>query len=292
MSAKKINPNGLCVKTLKICCQSTAEEGSLMLSVKWPKEGTVSNGVCTIPKNYGVPQNRERVYIVGYSGRECSGKLLPATREGATTISQVGNISSSTSFNKNPQTGRVYSTEGVSPTLNTCGGGNHEPKILINKNTIHNFGNSTAYDNENTVWSTGISRTLTATDYKHVPKVAIKNATKTGYTMAEIGDGIDLAYPDSETRRERVQPQRSNTLTTSDNLGVLVNDEPIRIRKLTPKECWRLQGFTDKQFERAAAVNSNSQLYKQAGNAVTVNVVEEIGRHIIGVANEETCKNK
>ena len=234
-------------------------------------------------KNYGVPQNRERVYIVGYSGRECSGKLLPATREGATTISQVGNISSSTSFNKNPQTGRVYSTEGVSPTLNTCGGGNHEPKILINKNTIHNFGNSTAYDNENTVWSTGISRTLTATDYKHVPKVAIKNATKTGYTMAEIGDGIDLAYPDSETRRGRVQPQRSNTLTTSDNLGVLVNDEPIRIRKLTPKECWRLQGFTDEQYEKAATVNSNSQLYKQAGNAVTVNVVEEIGKHIMKV---------
>lgn len=66
----------------------------------------------------------------------------------------------------------------------------------------------------------------------------------------------------------------------------------MRIRKLTPKECFRLQGFTDEQFEKAAAVNSNSQLYKQAGNAVTVNVVEEIGRHIMGVVNEETCKSK
>lgn len=72
----------------------------------------------------------------------------------------------------------------------------------------------------------------------------------------------------------------------SDNLGVLVDDETIQIRKLTPKECWRLQGFTDKQFERAAAVNSNSQLYKQAGNAVTVNVVEEIGKHIMKIENE------
>lgn len=144
----------------------------------------------------------------------------------------------------------------------------------------------TAYENENTVWNTGISRTLTATDYKHVPKVAIKNATKQGYQMAEVGDGIDLAYPESETRRGRVQPQRSNTLTTSDNLGVLVNGEPIRIRKLTPKECWRLQGFSDEQYEKAAAVNSNSQLYKQAGNAVTVNVVEEIGRHIMEIINE------
>ena len=74
----------------------------------------------------------------------------------------------------------------------------------------------------------------------------------------------------------------------------IVNPEnqKIRIRKLTPKECWKLQGFTDEQFNKAAAVNSNSQLYKQAGNAVTVNVVEEIGCHIMGVANEETCKDK
>lgn len=59
----------------------------------------------------------------------------------------------------------------------------------------------------------------------------------------------------------------------------------MRIRKLTPRECWRLQGFTDEQFDKAAAVNSNSQLYKQAGNAVTVNVVEEIGKHIMSVEN-------
>ena len=50
-----------------------------------------------------------------------------------------------------------------------------------------------------------------------------------------------------------------------------------RIRKLTPRECWRLQGFSDDMFDRAAAVNSDAQLYKQAGNAVTVNVVYEIG---------------
>ena len=153
----------------------------------------------------------------------------------------------------------------------------------IDTNKVQSIGNGSRYETDNTVWPTGLAGTLTATDYKHVPKVAIKNATKQGYTMAEIGDGIDLAYPDSETRRGRVQPQRSNTLTTSDNLGVLVDDEPIRIRKLTPKECWRLQGFKDEQYEKAATVNSNSQLYKQAGNAVTVNVVEEIGKHIMKV---------
>ena len=66
-----------------------------------------------------------------------------------------------------------------------------------------------------------------------------------------------------------------------------MDTSPVRIRKLTPKECWRLQGFTDEQFEKAAEVNSNTQLYKQAGNAVTVNVVEAIGRHIVEIIQED-----
>lgn len=196
-------------------------------------------------KNYGVPQNRERVYIVGRSGERRSKKLLPNPRENPTTLKQIVGGS---------QGMRVYDPKGTSCTLSAQGGGMGA--------------------------KTGL---YTVTD----PKVAIKNATKQGYSMAEVGDGIDLAYPESETRRGRVQPQQSNTLTTSDNLGVLVNREPIMIRKLTPKECWRLQGFSDAQYEKAATVNSNSQLYKQAGNAVTVNVVEEIGRHIMSAANED-----
>lgn len=236
-------------------------------------------------KNYGVPQNRERVYIVGYSGKGRSEKLLPNPRENSTALKQIVGGS---------QGMRVYDPEGTSCTLSAQGGGMGAKTGLytVTESDIHNLGNVTAYENENTVWNTGISRTLTATDYKHVPKVAIKNATKQGYQMAEVGDGIDLAYPESETRRGRVQPQQSNTLTTNDNLGVLVSGEPIMIRKLTPKECWRLQGFSDAQYEKAAAVNSNSQLYKQAGNAVTVNVVEEIGRHIMEITNEENFKSK
>lgn len=230
-------------------------------------------------KNYGVPQNRERVYIIGYSGKECTGKLLPNPRENTTTLKQVVGGS---------QGMRVYDPDGTSCTLSAQGGGMGAKTGLytITESGAHNLGNVTAYKNDYTVYASGVARTLMACSYKHVPQVAIKNATKTGYTMAEVGDGIDLAYPNSETRRGLVQPQQSNTLTTSDNLGVLVDDQPIRIRKLTPKECWRLQGFSDAQYDKAAAVNSNSQLYKQAGNAVTVNVVKEIGRHIMGIVHE------
>lgn len=75
---------------------------------------------------------------------------------------------------------------------------------------------------------------------------------------------------------------------TQNNLGVVLEDgADCYIRKLTPKECWRLQGFTDDQYEKAAAVNSKSQLYKQAGNAVTVNVTYEIGKHIMGFEKDD-----
>lgn len=122
--------------------------------------------------------------------------------------------------------------------------------------------------------------TLTGQD-RH--SVLIKNATKTGATPAMVGDGIDTAYPSSDTRRSEVQKEACNTITTHGTAGVLTDIYPVRIRKLTPKECWRLQGFSDEQFEKAAAVNSNTQLYKQAGNAVTVNVAEAIGKHIVGI---------
>ena len=234
-------------------------------------------------KDYGVPQNRERVYIVGYIGERCTSGLLPIKRESTAVIEQVGNLRKTNSFGGNPQTGRVYSTAGIAPTLNTCGGGDREPKIISARACLTPDREEKRQNGRRLKDEGEPAFTLTSQD-RH--GALIRTANKQGYMTAQVGDGVDLAYPDSETRRGRVQPQRSNTLTTSDNLGVLVDDETIQIRKLTPKECWRLQGFTDEQYEKAAAVNSNSQLYKQAGNAVTVNVVEEIGKHIMKIENE------
>jgi DNA (cytosine-5)-methyltransferase 1 len=119
----------------------------------------------------------------------------------------------------------------------------------------------------------------------------IREATVKGYAEAEIGDSVNLSMPESKTRRGRVEKKQANTLDTSCEQGVVV---PviwyekykcyIAIRKLTPKECWRLQGWTDDYFEKAQFVNSDSQLYKQAGNGVTVNVVEDIARTIGEIA--------
>ena len=142
--------------------------------------------------------------------------------------------------------------------------------------------------------------TLTSQD-RHGIAINVKEATKQGYDVAHEGDSINPSIPDSKTRRGRVGKQLANTLDTSCNQGIFVQVENeltvyaiwyekyqcyIAIRKLTPKECFRLQGWTDDYFEKAKFVNSDSQLYKQAGNGVTVNVVRAIGDKMTIMRND------
>ena len=221
-------------------------------------------------------------------------------------LKQVGQMYG-TEREPNPQAGRVYDADGISPTMDTCSGGNRMPKVLV------------------------------------------REATKKGYAEAYEGDSINLEQPNSTTRRGRVGKQMAQTLNTTAYLqGVVVGEplaydeqnkyirkdgcvgtimtdgsspkknsriiEPVnpmpdgtcrtiknqyyktsqanfdrsstfgatgvtnglRIRKLTPKECFRLMGFDDESFHKAEAVNSNTQLYKQAGNSIVVDVLEEL----------------
>lgn len=118
--------------------------------------------------------------------------------------------------------------------------------------------------------------TNTITSVQKDNYVAIKTANKTGFDMATDGDGIDLGYPNSTTRRGRVGHGVSKTIPTGggDSMGTL---DGFRIRKLTPRECWRLMGFDDADFDKAQAAGiSNTQLYKQAGNSIVVNCLEAI----------------
>lgn len=102
----------------------------------------------------------------------------------------------------------------------------------------------------------------------------VREATKIGYAEATVGDSVNFEHPNSKTRRGRVGKQVSQTLTTSPQQGVVMDD--LRLRYYTPKECFRLMGFDDKDFEKAQAVNSDRQLYKQAGNSIVVPVVQYI----------------
>lgn len=115
----------------------------------------------------------------------------------------------------------------------------------------------------------------------------IREATNKGYSVAYPGDGVNIGMPSSTTRRGRVNHGLANTLTTTSEMGVVNHD--IRIRRLTPRECWRLQGFPDEYFDKAKAAGiSDSQLYKMAGNAVTVNVARAIGEKLREIEDEET----
>lgn len=154
--------------------------------------------------------------------------------------------------------GTVYYSDGLSPTL-TAGPG-EGPKILLSKMDLEKLSRN---HNVKAVLLESGERSL-----------SIREATKKGFSEAKAGDSVNLAFPTSKNRRGRVGKQISNTIVTGSSQGV-VTDE-LRIRKLTPKECWRLQSFPEWAYERAARVVSKSQLYKQAGNSVAQEVVYQI----------------
>ena len=122
--------------------------------------------------------------------------------------------------------------------------------------------------------------------------VQIKQATDKGYAECEIGGVADLSFPGSQTRRGRVQErgQVSPTITVGGINGLNRIESQYRIRKLTPLECWRLMGFTDEEFRKAESVNSNTQLYKQAGNSIVVDVLVAIFDEMLKSLNGDSPK--
>lgn len=107
----------------------------------------------------------------------------------------------------------------------------------------------------------------------------IKQATKQGFAIVRPGGVFDYTFPSSKTRRGRVidNGNISPTLETSCSVAKLESEgKEFTVRRLTPRECFRLQGWSDEFFDRASFVNADAQLYKQAGNGVTVNVIQAI----------------
>lgn len=329
-------------------------------------------------KDYGIPQNRERVYLIFIKKELDNGKFkypepfdngirlkdilesevdekfyisenkvqkfiqtlcINKSDEESNTPKFIGNVNRpdfGTGY-----VGGVWDSNNISPTLTTMQGGGRQPHIITS--LVSNKGEK--FERE-----IDVANTLLARDYKGFGnqamnaiienfnnKVAIRQATKKGYIECEIGGVADLSYPNSKTRRGRVQdggnicptltatetdicriesvnefdnrPKErffrqaldtfndsdaeygntidafnkrvnksgySPTLTTRPEgfkTAILPVTNDIRIRKLTPKECFRLMGFSDENFEAAENVVSNSQLYKQAGNSIVVDVL-------------------
>ena len=231
-------------------------------------------------KDYGVPQNRERIYTIGHLRRKGRRKVLPLSRESSSHLKQlIGGM----------QSYRVYDPSGIATTLVGEGGGVGaktglylidqsltEPKLTEEARCI--TARYTAGATKRTAMNSGVLEVQPISSQG----IKVRNGTKQGYQLAEIGDSVDLSYPSSLTRRARVGRGIAHNLSSSCQMGaVLWNGRVVKIRRLTTKECFRLQGFSDDLFEKAKAVNSDAQLYKQAGNGVTVPVVYAIGCAIL-----------
>ena len=258
-------------------------------------------------KDFGVPQSRKRVYLVGYLDLRCAGKILPFPAANGTSLIQIRTGS---------QGKRVYSPEGLSCTLTSLAGGMggktglYEMGIPIKENTKQGYkmaypGDSIdlGYAGMNTrrgrvghqiahTLTTGIQQgTLHFVDLSPPPLVTehcrCLNTRQSGIhnhkgecsgVLKEEGARAVLNPGREETRQNGRRMKESEepmfTITATDRHGVAYRG---RIRRLVPRECLRLQGFYDWQIDRIEQETSDSQLYKQAGNGVTVNVIEAIG---------------
>lgn len=250
-----------------------------------------------------VPQNRERIYIVGHLREASTRKVFPIQRESShfskeQSIKVIGNTSS-TGYNsqnvldskgisstitatqyKHPiQVGvksiglinglgsyrsinTVYSTKGVSPTLTTMQGGGREPKIMVEPDL-------TSVDRQGVAFE----KLEPKEQFGRLGQQAV-DTYNDNISNVKSGDVIEpynhRLHKNGKTPTVTTRPEGLKT-------AIVPVTDNLRIRKLTPLECWRLQGFSDEQFYKAKQSGvSNSQLYKQAGNAVTVPVVKAV----------------
>lgn len=211
-------------------------------------------------KYFGVPQNRERIFLI-------------AVREDLVKNEVWSKIEGKKVALKGKQ--RIVEYEGVK-TFNF-----NFPQESSVTTTIGDILESDA--DESFYLPDNVFNQLMHTVPNHSDnKLLIKEAVKKGYSEAYIGDAVNFRFPTSKTRRGRVGANKlANTIEAAGvNQGVVTKD--LRIRRFTPLEYWRLQGFTDEQHELVELAGlSNNQRYKQAGNAVTVSVVKAIGEELL-----------
>lgn len=264
---KKIDPDGYSLKMLKIYLALETDLTSRGCCLKWGGYGYSLQWQVLNSKDFGVPQNRERVFIVGYLGDIRGREVFPLRPTDGENPCKLKEITQGVADAQ-----RIYESNGLARTLKGESGGQ---------------GGKTG------LYAVKVGG-LVDLSYKEFKQTEIARCLKAHYTAAPTNHACEdsgvLVAPVLNPDREKTQQngrcmkelgEPSFTLTAQGRHGVALLDENIRIRRLTPRECWRLQGFPDAYFDKAKAAGiSDTQLYKQAGNGVTVNVARAIGEKL------------
>ena len=222
--------------------------------------------------NFLVPQSRNRVFIIGYRRDKRAGQVLSFTDANPKTVKQVI---------PGTQGERVYDANGLSVTLTSeCGGfAGHTGMYLLTPDSGKGcFG----VDLNENARVTVLARCVTA---RYDAGIGRHRGERSGVVFLDKPGDEPRAIltPDRETvrqqgRRFKEPGEPMYTLTAQDRHGIIYRGY---IRKLMPLECFRLQGFTDAQFGKLAALGmSDARLYKFAGNAVSVPVITALGERI------------
>ena len=232
-------------------------------------------------KDFGVPQSRKRVYIIGFLRERCAGEILAFNEANVKALAQ-----------RIPgrEGDRVYSTDGVSITLTSTAGGFGGKTGLYEINTPSD--EETLCDSQGVFFIdmnegaklTDTARCITARQDSGISK---HKGEHSGVFVEDRARAVNS--PERETvrqqgRRIKEPDEPMFTLTTQDKHGVMRYG---RVRRLMPIECFRLQGFTEEQFKKAEATGlKDGRLYKMAGNAVSVPVISALGMFIKSIADK------
>ncbi len=262
-------------------------------------------------KDFGVPQSRKRVYIIGYLGERCSGEILSYREANAKTTLPI--IPGS-------EGNRIYSPRGISITLTSNAGGFggktglYDVNLPIKVKTQKGYQLAYPGDSIDLAYATlntrrgrvgdKIAHTVTPSnnqgyffiDMNHPPNLTENARCITARQDSGISNrkGEHSGVFIEDEPRAIITPEKENVrqqgrrfkepnepmfaLTVCDRHGIIRHG---KVRRLMPIECWRLQGFTDEQFRKAEATGlKDGHLYKMAGNAVTVPVISALGRKI------------